>query len=177
MGASPSCTPDAARLLYSSTRGVQVDLGSSATDGTAQTRITTGTRNRGNSFMEAAVHPTSVHALSRLVVIGAMVAAVVAHGFYLWAGTLTIWLGPGVSPTTDEGLFIARTTSVVLVLIAVGVMVVARARAIAVTMCVCALLFLINYGLWLAIGIPGSIAVVVLGCVWLARTRGIAQPT
>jgi hypothetical protein len=127
--------------------------------------------------MGVAVQPKPVHSLSRLVVIGAMVAAVAAHGFYLWAGALTFWLGPGVSPTTGEGLFIARTTSVVLVLIAVVTMLVARARVIALTMCVCALLILINFGLWLMIGIPGSIAVVVLGCVWLARPRGVAQPT
>jgi hypothetical protein len=121
--------------------------------------------------VEVTVHPKPVNSLSRLVVIGTMVTAVVAQGFYLWAATLTFWLGPGVSPATNEGLFIARTTSGFLVLFAVLVMVVARATALAVTMCVCALLILINFGLWPVVGPLGSIAAVILGCVWLARTR------
>jgi uncharacterized protein (TIGR03382 family) len=40
-----------------------------------------------------------------------------------------------------------------------------------------ALLLLVNTGLWIVIGVPGMIAVLVLGGVWLARARRTPQPT
>ncbi|WP_188509590.1 hypothetical protein [Conyzicola nivalis] len=113
---------------------------------------------------------------SRLIAIGAMVSAVVAQSFYLWAATLTFWLGPGQSPTFDGGLLVAHITSAVLIVVAIVVLIVARALALAVTICVWALLLLINTGLWTVAGIPGMVTTVVLGWAWLARSRGLPQP-
>ena len=107
---------------------------------------------------------------SRLVVIGAMVVTVVAQGFYVWAASLTFWPGPGQSPTYNHGLLIVNITSAVLVVIAIVVMVVARAKVLAITIGVSALL---NFGLWIVVSIPAMIAVVVLGSVWLARSRRV----
>ena len=117
------------------------------------------------------VNPRPVRLTSRVLVIGAVVLAVLSQGFYLWAASLTFWIGSGQSPTLDDGLVIARTTSALLLAAAVLVVAVARATALGVTMGVWALLLLINFGLWIVIGIPGAIAVVTLGCVWLLRSR------
>jgi hypothetical protein len=114
---------------------------------------------------------------SRLLVIGAMALSTIAQGLYVWAASLTFWPGPGESPTLDDGLLIANTTSIVLMGFSILVGVVARATALAVTMGVWALLLLVNTGLWIVIGLPGMIAVLVLGGVWLARARRTAQPT
>lgn len=119
--------------------------------------------------------PRLVNLASRLVVIGAMVVAVVAQGFYLRAATLTFWPGPGQSPTADNGLRIANATSIFLIVVAIVVLVVVRATALAVTMGVCALLVLINFGLWTVVGVSGMIAAVVFGWIWLMRSRRMPQ--
>ena len=122
-----------------------------------------------------AVTPKPVTLTSRLVVIGAMVVTVVAQGFYVWAASLTFWPGPGQSPTYSHGLLIVNITSAVLVVVAILTMVVARAKALALMMGVSALLILINFGLWIVVGIPAMTVVVILGWVWLARSRRVLR--
>jgi hypothetical protein len=103
------------------------------------------------------------------VVIAVMVAVLLAQGFYFWAGTLTFWPGPGVSPTLEQGLLIGRLTSIALIVAAFVAGLVARAYALGATVGACALLVLINPGLWPVVGVPGLIATAVLGVLWLKR--------
>ncbi|PWC08158.1 hypothetical protein DF223_02045 [Mycetocola zhujimingii] len=109
-----------------------------------------------------------------MLVIGVMVLAVLAQGFYLWAASLMFWLGPGQSPTHDEGLIIASATSVILLAAGALVAVSTRATAFGVTVGVWAVLLLLNFGLWLVVGLLGTITVLALGCVWLVRSRRLA---
>ncbi|AWB86617.1 hypothetical protein C3E77_08285 [Mycetocola zhujimingii] len=109
-----------------------------------------------------------------MLVIGVMVLAVLAQGVYLWAASLMFWLGPGQSPAHDEGLVIASATSVILLAAGALVAVATRATAFGVTVGVWAVLLLLNFGLWLVVGLLGTITVVALGCVWLVRSRRLA---
>ena len=121
------------------------------------------------------VNPGPVTLASRLLVLAVLLLAVLAQGFYLWAASLTFWPGPGQSPTVNDGLVIARTTSVLMLAAGALVAVVTHAAALGITMCVWALLLLTNFGLWAVVGVPGTIAILALGCVWLVRSRRRGQ--
>lgn len=105
------------------------------------------------------------------VVISALVIAAVAQGFYFWAASLMFWLGPGESPTREHGLLIAGVTSVLLLVVAVVTALLPRAVLLGVVIGMWALLLLIYFPLWGVVGIPGLILVIVLGLVWIARSR------
>lgn len=109
------------------------------------------------------------------VVISVLVLAVVAQVFYFWAASLMLWLGPGKSPTQEQGLLIAGVTSAVLLALAVVTSVLGRAGMLGVAIGVWALLLLTYFPLWAVIGIPGLIVVMVAGVVWLVRSRSRAN--
>lgn len=105
------------------------------------------------------------------VVVSALALAAMAQGFYLWAASLMLWLGPGESPTSEHGLLIAGVTSVALLVVAVVTALLPRAVLLGVVIGVWALLLLIYFPLWVVIGVPGLILVLVLGLVWIVRSR------
>lgn len=120
--------------------------------------------------MEIAGKSTTV-TVRRGVVIVVLASAIVAQGFYVWSFDLTFWPGPGRSPTVEQGLLISQVTSGVLLVLAVATVVLARAVPLGIVMGVWALLLLMNNALWLFIGVPGLIAVLVVGVIQLVRLR------
>lgn len=105
---------------------------------------------------------------SRRIVIAVVVGAVLAQGLYLWAFWLMVLDG---SPSQDPGPLIAGATSAVLLALAIAAGVFARAYALAIVTGVWALLLLIDFGLWTLACLPGLVAVLVLGILWLQRAR------
>ena len=105
------------------------------------------------------------------VVVIVLVLIVIAQGFYLWAGSLAFWPGPGSSPSLDQGLLISRTASIVLLVLAVLTAVLARTVALGIAMALWALLLLVNNGLWPVVGLPGLVIIIVIGLISVARLR------
>lgn len=105
------------------------------------------------------------------MVIGVLVLAVVAQGFYLWSLSLSLWPGPGQAPTSEQGLLVSQATSAVLLLPAVATVVLVHAVAFGVVMGVWALLLLAIPGLWVVVGVPGLVLVIVLGARQLVMSR------
>jgi hypothetical protein len=105
------------------------------------------------------------------VVVIVLFCAIIAQGSYLWSFSLTLWLGPGHSPTFEQGLLISRVTSGVFVFLAAATVVLARAVPLGIVIGVWALLLFMNAGLWLVIVLPGLIVFLIAGVVPLVRER------